>query len=205
MARPKSAAARAKMVQAAQEIVRLHGLDGFTIDEVARRSGVARTTISRHFGSGDELLLAAIEDIVEDVDAPDTGSLRNDLRVLIRSLLDASRTPELRQLFVSILRRALVDDEFAATFRAANERRHIVLRTAIQRAIARGEVAADINIELALQFVQGPFLVKRLIENEDVSDRELDALLDLIVRALTTHARGRPGSPDATQAARDDV
>lgn len=186
MARPKSAAARDKMIEAAQEIIRDQGVDGFTIDEVARRSGVARTTIYRHFGSGDDLLLAAIDHIVAEVEAPDTGSLRGDLRATIGSLLDASRTPELRQVFVSILRRALVDDEFATAFRAANDQRHVALRTAIQRGIARGEVAPDINIELALQFVQGPFLVKRLIENDDVTDREFEALLDIIVRALTT-------------------
>jgi AcrR family transcriptional regulator len=188
MARPKSAAARDKMLQAAQEIIGLAGLEGCTIDEVARRSGVARTTIYRHFGSADELLLAAVDDLVEEIAVPDTGTLRGDLEEVIGALLDASRAPEFRQLYVSILRRALVDAEFAASFRGANEQRHVALRTAIQRAIARGEIHPDINIELALQFVQGPFLVKRLIENEDISPRELSTLLDLIVRALTGSA-----------------
>jgi AcrR family transcriptional regulator len=184
MARPLSDAARVKMIQATQEIIALHGLDAFTIDEVARRSGVAKTTIYRHFRTGDELVLAAVDDMIEHIEPPDTGALRGDLRAVIGSFLEIAGVPSLRQMFVSILNRSIIDDEFAAAYRNVKEQRHQPLQLVLQRAIARGDIDPDIDLELALQFVQGPFVAKRVIENEDVTDRDIEILLDFVCRGL---------------------
>ena len=186
MARPLSAAARAKMILAAQELATLHGVDGVTVDEVARRSGVAKTTIYRHFRSADELLLSAVEEMIEEIEPPDTGSFRSDLRDVIASFMRLAAVPELRHLFLSMLTRAIDDPEFAGLYRSLKDQRHLPLRAVIQRGMARGEVDPDIDIELAVQFVQGPFLAKRLVENEEMTDRELDQLVELVVRALAS-------------------
>ncbi len=191
MARPLSEAARAKMILAAQELVMLHGVDGISVDEVARRSGVAKTTIYRHFGSVDELLLAAVEEMIEEIEPPDTGSFRGDLRAVIGAFMRIAEVPALRHLFVSMLARAIDDPEFAALYHAVKEQRHLPLRAAIQRGIARGEVDPDIDIELALQFVQGPFVAKRVIENEEIAERELDVLIDLVTRAIAPEGETR--------------
>ncbi len=185
MARPLSEAARAKMIMAAQELAMLHGVDGVTIDEVARRSGVAKTTIYRHFGSTDELLIAAVEEMIEEIEPPDTGSFDGDLRQVIDGFMRVASAPALRHLFVSMLGRAIDDPEFAELYRSVKEQRHVPLRVAIQRGMARGEVDPSIDIEVALNFVQGPFVAKRVIENDDLSERELDQLIDLVVRALS--------------------
>ena len=83
-----------------------------------------------------------------------------------------------------MLSKALIDPEFAVLYRDLQEMRHAPLRVAIQRGMARGEVDPEIDLELAMYFVQGPFVAKRMVENEDISDREIDAFLDFIVRAL---------------------
>lgn len=184
MARPLSAAARAKMIQATQEVIAVHGLDAFTIDEVARRSGVAKTTIYRHFHTGDELVLAAVDDMIDHIDLPDTGTLRGDLRAVIGSFLQIAGVASLRQMFVSILNRSIVDDEFAAAYQNIKEQRHQPLQLVLQRAIARGDIDPEVDLELALQFVQGPFVAKRVIENEDVTDRDIEVLLDFVCRGL---------------------
>ena len=184
MARPLSEAARAKMIQAAQAIIVEHGLDTCTIEEVARRSGVAKTTIYRHFGNADELVLAAVDEMIEDVAPPDTGTLRGDLAGVVLVFRDVVRKPFFRQFFASMLSKALIDPEFAVLYRDLQEMRHAPLRVAIQRGMARGEVDPEIDLELAMYFVQGPFVAKRMVENEDISDREIDAFLDFIVRAL---------------------
>jgi AcrR family transcriptional regulator len=184
MPRPLSETARAKMILATQELLMLHGIEALTIDEVARRSGVAKTTIYRHFGSVDELLLASVGDMIEEIEPPDTGSFRNDLREVIGSFMRIAHTPAVRQLFVSMLSRAIDDREFAELYRDLKEQRHSPLRVAIQRGMARGEVDPNIDIELALQFVQGPFVAKRVIENEELNERDIDALIELVTRAV---------------------
>src|SRR5690606_23080274 len=93
-----------------------------------------------------------------------------------------------RRLFASMLSRAVSDPEFAKIYDQAQESRHVPLRIAIQRGIARGEVDPEVDVETAMYFVQGPFIAKRLIEIGDLTDREVDVFLDLIVRALAPAA-----------------
>lgn len=178
------------MIAATQEVLLRDGVDAFTVDAVARTSGVAKSTIYRHYASGDELLLDAVAAMLHDVEPPDTGSFRGDLTVVIGQVLDVARTPALRRLLLSMLSRSIVDPEFADVYRRMKAQRHTPLRAVLQRAMARGEVAPDIDIELALQFVQGPFVVKRLIDNEDLSEREVAVFADLVERALAPRTAG---------------
>jgi AcrR family transcriptional regulator len=184
MPRPLSQTARTKMIRATQEALTTHGLEGCTVEEIARRSGVAKTTIYRHFASADELALVAIGEMIEEVDVPDLGSLRADLRAVVDSFRSLVRQDTFRRLFASMLSRAVSDPEFAKIYDQAQESRHVPLRIAIQRGIARGEVDPAVDIETAMYFVQGPFLAKRLIEIGDLTEREVEVFLDLIVRAL---------------------
>jgi len=87
-----------------------------------------------------------------------------------------------------MLTRAVNDTEFAEVYDRAQEARHVPLRIALQRGIARGEVDPAIDLETAMYVVQGPFVAKRLIESKDITDREVDAFLDLVVRALSPDA-----------------
>ena len=68
------------MMCAARAILAERGVDGLTVDEVADQSGVAKSTIYRHFGSVDELILAAVDELIPNNPAPDTGSFERDLR-----------------------------------------------------------------------------------------------------------------------------
>ena len=172
------------MLGAAQDVLHTHGLDACTIEEIARRSGVAKTTIYRHFGSVDELALAAISEMIEEIEVPDLGSLRSDLRAVIDGFRSIVPQDVFRRLFASMLLRAVTDPEFARIHARAQESRHAPLRLAIQRGIARGEVDPDIDLDTAMYVVQGPFVAKRLIEAAELTDREVDAFLDVIVRAL---------------------
>lgn len=167
-----------------QDLITQRGLDACTVEEISHRSGVAKTTMYRHFASVDELALAAIGDMIEEIDVPDHGSLRADLGAVIHSFRCLVGHDAFRRLFASMLSRAVADPEFAHIYECAHESRHVPLRIALQRGIARGEVDPEIDLETALYFVQGPFVAKRLIETRDLTDHEVELFLDLIVRAL---------------------
>lgn len=184
MPRPLSEDARAKMLTSTRVIITERGIDGFTVDEVARRSGVAKSTIYRHFSSGDELMLAAVDDLVDVIEPVDTGSLRGDLGVVVREFVRLASVVEFRTMFVSLMNRARVDPDFAARLRTVKEQRHTPIRRVLQRGIARGEVDPEIDLELAMQFVQGPFVTTVIVEDGEISERALELYLDLIVRGL---------------------
>jgi len=184
MARPLSEAARAKMLTAAQEIIVTEGMNACTVDEVARRSGVAKTTIYRHFADANDLSMAAVDAMVDHVATPDHGSLRADLREIVYAFRRVVSHDTFKRLFAEMLARSVRDPEFAKIYDEAQEMRHAPLRIAIQRGMARGEVDPDIDLETAMYFVQGPFVSKRLIESAELTEDEIEVFLDLIVKAL---------------------
>ena len=88
MARPPSKAARAKLLRATAKILAEEGIDAVSIEAVARRSGVAKTTLYRHFGGLDGLVFAAAAASVSETGGPDTGSLIGDLREIQQHYLN---------------------------------------------------------------------------------------------------------------------
>lgn len=172
------------MVSTAQQIVIGEGVDACTIDEVARRSGVAKSTIYRHFANADELAISAVDEMIQETAAPDTGSFREDLRTIIVSFRAIVGHPSFLRLFANMLDRALRDPAYAELYRRAQGLRHQPIRLALQRGMARGEVDPSIDLDRAMYFVQGPFVGKRMVEHQDVTDEDIDVFLDLIAKAL---------------------
>jgi AcrR family transcriptional regulator len=83
MPRPLSTSARAKLLEAARELVAEGGPAAVTVDAVAKRSGVAKTTLYRHFENGHDLIITALRDLPASIETPDTGDLRDDLVELV--------------------------------------------------------------------------------------------------------------------------
>src|SRR5579871_5587195 len=78
------------------ELLTEMGLGGVSVDAVSRLSGVAKTTIYRHWPSRTALLLDACSKLGSRPEAPDTGSLRGDLDVLATNVahrLQSARWP----------------------------------------------------------------------------------------------------------------
>jgi AcrR family transcriptional regulator len=185
MARPLSETARELMIECAREVIGTAGVQSCTVDEVARRTKIAKTTIYRHFGGSDALVLAAVDGMVKTADMPDTGSLLGDLRVIMRRYLKVAQTPASRELFAWMMIRSMQDAEFAAKFRSVRVQPKGPTVIALQRAIARGEVDPTLDPNLAIHLIQGPFMSKRMVENEDLTDEEIETLLGQIARSLT--------------------
>jgi AcrR family transcriptional regulator len=175
------------MLHAAQHVIVECGLDACTIDEVSRESGVAKTTIYRHFKNADELALSAIDSMIADIVAPDTGSLRSDLRAVVYGFRRVLEHPSARKTWVTLLSRALDDADFEGLYVRTQELRHAALRRVLQRAMARGEVDPEIDIDQAMYFTQGPFVAKRFVEFDELTDADIDVFVELVCRALAPH------------------
>lgn len=172
------------MVDEARAIIIGDGVQACTVDEVARRTGIAKTTIYRHFGGSDALVLAALDGMVKAMEPPDTGTLTGDLHIIQRRYLRIADNRRLRELYAWMLHRSMQDPTFATTFRDVRVQPKGPTVIALQRAIARGEVQPTIDLDLALHIIQGPMMSKRILENEHIDDVEFDALIDATVAAV---------------------
>ncbi|MEQ1787759.1 MAG: helix-turn-helix domain-containing protein, partial [Acidimicrobiales bacterium] len=76
MARPRSEEARQAALDATVDLLLANGVEGVTFDDVAARSGVAKTTLYRHFGSKQAMVVTAASSCFVELATPDTGDLR---------------------------------------------------------------------------------------------------------------------------------
>ncbi len=172
------------MLRATAEILFEEGIGAVSVEAVARRSGIAKTTLYRHFGGVDGLVFGTIAAGVTEKQAPDTGSLSGDLREIGRNYLAVASTAKSRELFAWMTTRAIQSPEAAALFKEARVQPQGPTVLALQRAIGRGELPPTINIELAMHIIQGPLISKRIVDNSEMTDAEFEAVLEMTVRAL---------------------
>ena len=83
---------RAKVLGVTAELLFECGLSGVSVDEVSRRSGVAKTTIYRHWPNRAGLLRDACSTISTRQSIPDTGSLQGDVAALMTHLAKLLRS-----------------------------------------------------------------------------------------------------------------
>lgn len=184
MARQLSSRARDQMVASAQEIIAEVGLEGFTVDEVARRSGVAKTTIYRHFPSSAALAVHAVDCMVEEFPTVDTGSLRGDLEAFFEVMKPQMNDPSTRQVLAGLFAMSAREPDFGEVLKQMLTERKAPLIKAFQRAIARGELCPETDLELAYDMLEGVFLFRRILLDQTITQAESSAVIDLILRAI---------------------
>lgn len=154
------------------------------VEDVATKANVNKTTIYRRWPTKVELVTAAVRTVAVARDPiPDTGDLRNDLRLLLEAALAFARTPEGRAV-ARLIDTARVDPDVAALTRAvrvsATERRLVV----IERAQARGEIPGDLDGALLLDAIFTPLLMREIRYGEDVDATTVTSLIDLVLRGI---------------------
>jgi AcrR family transcriptional regulator len=141
--RPRDESCDRAIRAAALDLVVEQGFAGLTIEGVAARAGVAKTTVYRRWGSKAALVIDAFLRGGRDHSvAPDTGSVRGDLLEMLRAFLHMVQTQgELVQALVAEQRR---HPELAEAFRSTflNQKKAAV-REVLARGVARGEIAPD--------------------------------------------------------------
>lgn len=184
MARTRSESARAKVVAAALKHIAECGVGGFTVDAVAKDSGVAKTTIYRHWDSGNHLLLDAIDSMIEPFPTPDNGSLRDDLIELYTTFSQATAAPAMLRMMLGILARSASDETFKALKADFVSKRHNPIHMVIEQAIERGELPPLLDMDLALDIIEGPFAAKRIMRGEVIPQDKIPSYVDAVLRGL---------------------
>lgn len=156
--------AHEEVLRAAVELLEEVGYGKLTIEGVAIRAQVAKSTIYRWWKSKGELVMEAFGQIVaERVPAPDTGSLRGDLTVFIRELYRIGGYPSRREALRGLMAESLLDPAFAEHFHQWVADRRAIVALIISRAAERGEVAPGLDPDYAVDLVFGPFWYRLLV------------------------------------------
>ena len=175
------------VLAATYELLTKSGLSGVSVDEVSRRSGVAKTTIYRHWPSRESLLLEACSQLSSRPPVPDTGNLKSDLENLASGAALRLRQPW-ATIMPSIIDAAERDKDLAELQSQLHSQMRGALVTVIERAQERGELPQSQDARELVASILGPILYRRFFSREPITDAFAK---NVVERALGKQDSGR--------------
>lgn len=161
---------RQSVLHATLELLAERGFSALTVDAVAERSGVHKTTVYRRWSSPDGLVAAALQMGAEDDwKAPDTGSLEDDLYEVAAELVRYFTEPALKELPTASILAAFQSPQAAEALHDYYVDRHERSAPIVERAVARGEVPRGTDAVEVVRAVCGPVFYRLFVSREDVT------------------------------------
>ena len=201
---PRVAKSRARVLAAAVEILHAEGLAGLTIESVAERSGVAKTTIYRQFTDRDELHFAALQSVACSPELPFTDDLIRDVVTFCCGLNRLLREGVAGAVLASAIDGAERSESLAALTHEFGVQRRFGLTSRLRAAQKAGALAADADLDVLISQLVGPLFMRRFISRQPASanfvGRHVTSLLTPLVCSTrvshASHGRGaRARSP----------
>lgn len=170
----RSARVRKSILAATFDELVDNGYVGLSVEAVASRAGVNKTTIYRRWPTIDDLLVDALTEWSLDVHVPDTGRLETDLLALGKELADLLNGGVGREVAAVVLTAGLRSARLGEATRHYFARQAVRAVPAIDRAIERGELPPNTDAAAVLATFRAP-LFYRLVTTGDAIDDELIA------------------------------
>ena len=172
----RTARTRAAVMQAVTGELIENGYAGTTVEQVAVRAGIAKTTIYRRWGGLDGLLADLMaEHAAQEIPVPDEGDLDADLRALARGVVTSLRDPAIKAAFSSMVAAAVQNPaarEVLSRFLTARTAKMTVI---IDRATLRGDLPPDTDAAGVIRTVTALIYYRLFIAgeplSEDIADR----------------------------------
>lgn len=157
-----------------------------SMDGVARRADVGKSSLYRRWPSKQDMVVDAVSQLsVPLVDLADTGSLRGDLEAALYALVGWLDDPRFGRILPDLIaeanRNEALSDALAVHLDAPRRRRGDEI---LRRAVARGELAPDIDHELALDLIAAPIFWRLRVRRAAISPDYISHLLDSMLLLL---------------------
>jgi len=172
---------RRAVLETTADLVAELGVERTTIDEIANRSGVAKTTIYRHFDSKQALVVEAVHMCTPIPIVTDTGSLRDDLISCFSGMTKASFEGRLGDMMLSLMDAAQRDPELGRLVRGQAEQRRRFAKSVVERAVQRGQLPADLDVDLFVTLLSGPLVYTKLVRRQRVTEELVTAVVDSVL------------------------
>lgn len=158
-----------------------------TVDEVASSAGVGKATVYRRWARKEDLAVAAMEQLYRDeMPAPDTGSLREDLRAMYASVLGFAHSPAGVDYIRTTIKESMRDSRIASLHRQASARAERGAAAVFERARHRGEVRDGVPLDVAVQLLAGIVTMRAVTGQDMPQPDEVDQLVELVLRGITS-------------------
>ena len=163
---PRVERSRRLILSAALEVMAEVGYGGLTVEGVAARAGVGKSTIYRHWCGKLELVEDAVRTLRAPLAVPAQGSVRERVTGLLADLAENMADSTWSACLPAIIDAAERDPEVLDIHRRVARERRQVLVDLLERGVEAGELAASTDAGLLAECLIGPIIVRRLLLHE---------------------------------------
>ncbi|MFB4281063.1 MULTISPECIES: TetR/AcrR family transcriptional regulator [unclassified Nonomuraea] len=166
----RTARVRAAVLEATQDELVEHGFHGLTMDQVAARAGVGKTTVYRRWGSRAGLVADLMTELAnQSTPYADTGGIEGDLRANAFSVLEALNDGRLGSTFQAVIAAATSDEQAAQALRAFYLRRIEEWANVVDLAVKRGELPEGTDGGEVIRAISAPLYYRLVVTREPVT------------------------------------
>lgn len=186
---PRIERSRLQVLAAAVDLLREIGYGALTIEGVAARSGVAKSTIYRHWSSKAQVVADAFQWAhgLDPKAVPPPGPVRDRVAAILRATIaDMATSDRLACMLPALIDAAERSEEIAELAHRVAEEKNAVLRGVLDEAVASGELQPHVDTTMLADALVGPILVCRLFHRPPVTVDDVPALVDQILPAGDT-------------------
>jgi AcrR family transcriptional regulator len=190
--RPRSEVAHHAILDATLELLAEVGFSALTVEGVAQRAGVGKATIYRRWPSKLPLVVEAFGELpaFEDVD---TGSLHEDLEAMLTQYLKHFLSTPLATVYPSLAAERRHNPELGALLDPLLQSRRRPLDAALRRAVKRGELAADLDLELASDLIVGPVAVRLFFRGTQIKPDMVGPMVAMALDGIRRRPQAKGG------------
>jgi AcrR family transcriptional regulator len=181
--RPRSEEAHQAILDATLALLAEVGFSALTVEGVATRAGVGKATIYRRWPSKLPLVIEAFRQLPQ-LEEVDTGNLVDDLKKMLRSYLQLFYTTPLAAVLPSLAGERAHDPQLSERFDPVIRQRRLPLVRALERAVERGELSPELDLDLAADLIVGPIAVRLFFTGSKLSPRMVGPMVDLALRGI---------------------
>jgi AcrR family transcriptional regulator len=183
--RPRSPEVHSAILDAAIALIRDVGYDAVSMDGIAARAGVGKAALYRRWTSKEALVVEALGRLVATMSVPDTGTLADDVRLIMRTHLHMYADPASGLLLSGIVAAMARSKPIArAVRRGFVATRHEALHAALVRGVARGELRDDVDLDLVVEMLNAPLFYRYLLSGRSVDEALVAAVTASVLRAF---------------------
>jgi len=181
--RPRSEEAHQGILDATLELLAEVGFSALTVEGVAARAHVGKATIYRRWPSKLPLVVEAFGQLPA-LEEADTGDLVGDLKIMLRSYLQLFNQTPLSGVFPSLVGERSHNPELTELLDPVLRQRRRPLVAALERAQKRGELPADLDLDLAADLIVGPISVRLFFTGRRIHPKLVDPLVEMALAGI---------------------
>src|ERR1035438_8848570 len=192
---PRVVRTRTAVLEAAIDLLAERGYSGFSVEGVVEATGIAKTTLYRHWPSRDDLLIAVIAELGGTGPVPDTGSAAPALQDFFPRRVQTAHSRQWERCMPALVEAAPRHPELAKMVADLTTQALGQIEDLLRRGVERGELRPDFDPQTAASALMGSIVLRRLLLHEAPTAQRVSAAIDIVMQGIAPSQRKAKDSP----------